>query len=353
MKCSTVILLAAVSTAAADPTTRPSGHTIAAATETADAPARPQLPQDADSLEKFLVGKRCGEITFLGNGFIRHVIWEGRGLSTSWRAIDRRTVLLQITKGRSDDINAILQFSDDLARCGGIDFEGRPWPAAPVDLIDAAVTPAGATTDPSPMTVNQAETLEDAAARKALSRVHKSKEYIQAEEAVEADKEQTPDAQQRLDPNSKYSKDWLAMKEIARKAVDSDPDLIRARALLAAAVEVEKQNQARAQELKKEQESDAAAAKKAEENSPVRVAIREHRIVLGMTLDQAKEAEGKFIAAELVQDAGSSKTYRWTNYVSKNLPDGGIGSADGGETTAIFVGGVITEVDRQGMSPPG
>lgn len=44
---------------------------------------------------------------------------------TRWEAIDRRTVLLYIEKGRDRDRIAILEFSESLGEFKGFDFENR------------------------------------------------------------------------------------------------------------------------------------------------------------------------------------------------------------------------------------
>jgi hypothetical protein len=58
---------------------------------------------------------------------------ENRGWAafvTSWKAIDRRTVVLVIEKGRNDNKLAILTFSEDLTHFTGYDFNGDKYPVA-------------------------------------------------------------------------------------------------------------------------------------------------------------------------------------------------------------------------------
>jgi hypothetical protein len=84
-----------------------------------------------DDLKRFLSGTEwlwpdSGEnaiIKFKADGYVGNVDWENRGFLMKWEAIDRRTVLLFIEKGRPHNRYAIYCFSEDLTEFTGYDFE--------------------------------------------------------------------------------------------------------------------------------------------------------------------------------------------------------------------------------------
>ena len=62
-------------------------------------------------------------ITFKPDGYIHHEDWIKRGLHMSWKAVDRRTVVLKIEGGRAYDRIAVLVFNKKLTKFTGWDFE--------------------------------------------------------------------------------------------------------------------------------------------------------------------------------------------------------------------------------------
>jgi len=84
-----------------------------------------------DDLKRFLSGTEwkwpdSGEnavIKFKADGHIGNADWEERGFLMKWEAIDRRTALLIIEKGRPNNRYAIYCFSEDLTQFTGHDFE--------------------------------------------------------------------------------------------------------------------------------------------------------------------------------------------------------------------------------------
>ena len=62
------------------------------------------------------------KIFFLNDGVIKQGSWEKQGLTVSWKTIDRRTVMLEITSGRSTDKRAILLFNEDIIEYSGYGF---------------------------------------------------------------------------------------------------------------------------------------------------------------------------------------------------------------------------------------
>ncbi len=69
-------------------------------------------------------GDRGETIVFRENHYIEHEGWTKRGLITRWEAIDRRTILLKIERGRPGDLYAILVFKSDLSAFDGFNFHG-------------------------------------------------------------------------------------------------------------------------------------------------------------------------------------------------------------------------------------
>jgi len=63
--------------------------------------------------EKILFGK---------DGYIQHPGWTARGLVTKWTIVDCRTVLLEVEKGRTNDVYAVLLFSNDCSSYAGYNF---------------------------------------------------------------------------------------------------------------------------------------------------------------------------------------------------------------------------------------
>lgn len=63
-------------------------------------------------------------VVFRADGTIAHAGWTERGLVTGWEVIDRRTVLLEIERGRIHDLYAVLMFKDDLSSFDGVNFSG-------------------------------------------------------------------------------------------------------------------------------------------------------------------------------------------------------------------------------------
>lgn len=62
-------------------------------------------------------------------GIVTHLGFNASKLAVRWEAIDRRTVLLTITKGRDRDRVAILQFNESIDSVQGLDFTNAPIPA--------------------------------------------------------------------------------------------------------------------------------------------------------------------------------------------------------------------------------
>ncbi len=59
------------------------------------------------------------------DGRARHALWEADKLLIRWEAIDRRTALLVIEKGRDHHTVAVLEFSEAIDEFKGFDFGGR------------------------------------------------------------------------------------------------------------------------------------------------------------------------------------------------------------------------------------
>jgi|GEM_PF-4755026 len=59
------------------------------------------------------------------DGYVEQKDWQSGGLVTKWEAVDRRTVVLWIEKGRNENRYAILMFSEDLTDFQCFDFNGK------------------------------------------------------------------------------------------------------------------------------------------------------------------------------------------------------------------------------------
>jgi WD40 repeat protein len=91
----------------------------------------------ADELRTALAGTRWnwGDsiLELKADGSTTHANWDNRfGLTTRWEAIDRRTALLIVEKGRQQNRYAVLEFTEDLSSFTGFDFGGtQRMPARP------------------------------------------------------------------------------------------------------------------------------------------------------------------------------------------------------------------------------
>ncbi|MHC4596960.1 MAG: LamG domain-containing protein [Planctomycetota bacterium] len=63
-------------------------------------------------------------VVFGDNGSVETDGWTRRGLITRWEAVDRRTVLLQVVRGRPQDLYALLVFDNDMSSYDGFNFCG-------------------------------------------------------------------------------------------------------------------------------------------------------------------------------------------------------------------------------------
>jgi hypothetical protein len=97
------------------------------------APPRAPTPPKA-ALRKALVGTRWNwngvPMTLHADGYVRNADWEANRLVTRWEAVDRRTVVLVVEKGRARDYYAVLEVSEKLDEFGGYGFDGKRLKAA-------------------------------------------------------------------------------------------------------------------------------------------------------------------------------------------------------------------------------
>jgi hypothetical protein len=79
-------------------------------------------------LKRALAGSRWAwdesPLVLQADGVARHAGWEANKLTTRWDAIDRRTVILVVEKGRDTDRIAVLEFTESLEEYRGIDHRG-------------------------------------------------------------------------------------------------------------------------------------------------------------------------------------------------------------------------------------
>lgn len=74
-----------------------------------------------DSVWEWWVG---GNVTLRWDGRASHPLWDKAELVKHWGAIDRRTVVIRLEKGRDNNKIAVLSFSEDLTKMTLIDFDG-------------------------------------------------------------------------------------------------------------------------------------------------------------------------------------------------------------------------------------
>lgn len=175
-------------------------------------------------------------------------------------------------------------------------------------LSTMAMTQTRPTTAPSvedlTVAVEVAKTVLSAATAKAERDAMASDAYKTLAAEVEAARAALEEArrsgtpQERLDASSAYNKARLALEPIVPEAVKNAPEVIAATRGLRIA---ESALSARQQ-----------AIREAEENDPINVAIREKRLVIGMTLEQANKAMGR--TGKLVAESQRVATYAWDVY---------------------------------------
>jgi len=68
-------------------------------------------------------------IRFKTDGTVGNAEWSARNLVTHWKVIDTRTVLFTISKGRRENLTAILQFTPKIDSFAGVGFDGGTLPA--------------------------------------------------------------------------------------------------------------------------------------------------------------------------------------------------------------------------------
>lgn len=95
---------------------------------TTTSPAGSDSPNDVAALQASLVGTAwqwtpTETIQFNADGTVTNAGWPG--LTTTWKVIDRRTVLLFIERGRSNDRYAILSFTPDASAYSAYGFGGE------------------------------------------------------------------------------------------------------------------------------------------------------------------------------------------------------------------------------------
>jgi hypothetical protein len=95
-----------------------------------DAPPTPAEITTKEQLKAHLLGTdwswEMEQVRLKPDGFVENKGWDARGLVTRWEAIDARTVLFVIEKGRGNDRIAVLRFTDDLTQYNGYDFVAKP-----------------------------------------------------------------------------------------------------------------------------------------------------------------------------------------------------------------------------------
>lgn len=69
-----------------------------------------------------------GGMKLKADGYVQCKLWESAGLAVKWEAVDRRTVVIVIEKGRDTNRTMAITFSEDLTEFGGFMFDGKRMP---------------------------------------------------------------------------------------------------------------------------------------------------------------------------------------------------------------------------------
>jgi hypothetical protein len=89
---------------------------------------RPADVTTKEDLQKYLTETAwtLGDgLRFKSDGHVEQKFWASGNLVVRWEAIDRRTVLLRVEKGREENRYEILTFAEDLSEFGGYEFNGK------------------------------------------------------------------------------------------------------------------------------------------------------------------------------------------------------------------------------------
>lgn len=90
------------------------------------------LENDRRTLEGLLKDTTWGwgteeKVKLSADGTVEKADWTAWGLRTTWKVVDRRTVLFSLD-GRGHNRNAVLTFSSDFRTYSGVNFDGKPLP---------------------------------------------------------------------------------------------------------------------------------------------------------------------------------------------------------------------------------
>ncbi len=94
---------------------------------------RPAEVQTKEDLKQYLGNTTWAvdmDFTLKPDGSTTQKNWESRGLVVRWEVVDRRTIVLFITKGRNSNLTATYTFSEDLSEFHGFQFDGSRVAAA-------------------------------------------------------------------------------------------------------------------------------------------------------------------------------------------------------------------------------
>jgi hypothetical protein len=98
----------------------------------APAPAPGKKVETKAGLRENLVGSVWnmgdGMMTLKPDGYATQPQWDRDGFLITWEAIDRRTVLLAVVRGRDNNRLAVFSLSDDLTELTGYGFNGLKLP---------------------------------------------------------------------------------------------------------------------------------------------------------------------------------------------------------------------------------
>lgn len=228
-----------------------------------------------------------------------------------------------------------------------------------------ATTPA---TKPSPMVaLNDAATVARAAAADAAGKLDAAKAVVMERLRSDADYQQADreladrkaaldaaragsDMKTRLDAGGAFSKARAKVDGLAKSALVADANV---RVATANKTEADKQLKAATDAIKQEEKREAGAEADREKNDPINVAIRNHKVVKGMTKQQAVEAMGEEPHAKFEREGSEVWVWKQTKQGIESI-DGGGNPVYGeprisGEVRVSLVADIVTSVSTSSI----
>jgi hypothetical protein len=94
---------------------------------------RPADVTTKEDLQRYLAGtvwEWDGALVLRPEGYVEQKEWAKNGIVLRWEALDRRTAIMILEKGRDDNKTCVMTFSEDLTEFRGYGFKGERLPAS-------------------------------------------------------------------------------------------------------------------------------------------------------------------------------------------------------------------------------